>query len=63
MGPQQSSSPSYLSYFSFRLSAEMRAIHWVVAQRRGRFRCCGEILASPKHLRVGVGFKIGVLNF
>jgi hypothetical protein len=63
MGPQQSSFPSYLSYFSFRLSAEMRAIHWVMAQHQARFRCCGETLASPKNLRVGVAFSIGVLNF
>jgi len=41
----------------------MRAIHWIVAQRQARFRCCCETLASPKTLQVGVAFNVGVLNF
>ena len=62
MGPQQSSSPLLPHFISVSFTSEMRSIRWDVAQRQTRFRCCGESLTSPKTLRRGVPFYIGVLN-
>jgi len=62
MVPQQSSSPLLPLLFQHRLPLRCAPFLWVVAQRQASLRCCGETLASSKHLRVGVAFKVGVLN-
>ena len=62
MGPQQSFSPPPTSFISVSFTRGMRSLHWDVAQRQTRSRCCGENLASPKTLRRDVSFIIGVLN-
>jgi len=57
MDPQQSSSP--LLPFLFQSRLPLRCTLSIGLQRQVRFRCCGEILASSKTLRMGVPFMQG----
>ena len=63
MGPQQSSSPLLPLLFQFRLPLRCAPSIGLWHNVRPVLTAAVRPLASPKTLRLGVAFSVGVLNF